>query len=515
MTNSSFRLATAALLALLAGCDGSSPTAPANLNNLSAARVKSALGAPSGVQLYNSGATTLDVYWTDNASAESGFEVHRSTTGPTGSFTLRATVAANVTAYRDTGIDWTLQYCYEVRATQTKGRTTTYSAFAAPACTTPVSPELQAPSGLTAVPTGSTAITLSWTQNNTNATGFHVERSLDGGSSWTAITDVAANAGATAGATDAGRTPEVAACYRVEAFNSLRTSTPSNIACATPLAAPTGFTAAFDGSAAVRVAWSDNSASESGYAVMRGATSGGPFDMLAALPANATTYADHAVAGGHTYWYYVVAIGGGGSSGESNHASVDVPVVAPPALTYLSTFSSFEGDGWLIDVDWQDESAMEDGYRVERSLDGGATWSVLGTVPANQSAYGDDHVPLELRPCYRVIAFNAARSAAPSPVACAPTPAPPSDVSAIALDPYTIQITWTDNSSVEDGFCAQVFSPEEGMWSLPYQITGPNVTMILASELAPETTMWIRIGASSGYGCGMGGEASATTPAAP
>ena len=510
------RIFVAALLALSVACDGPSPTSPGERADLAVARAKSALGAPSDVQIGPAGFTAIDVYWVDNATAESGFEIYRSTTGITGSFTLRGTAAANATVYHDTGLDWTVQYCYEIRSVQAKGKTSAYSAFTAASCMSPTSPELNAPTGLGAKPAGSTVIALAWTPNHTTETGYHVERSLDAGTTWTRLADVAATTvWWTATATDSNRTPEVSACYRVEAFNALRTSVPSNVACTAPPAAPTSLAAGFDGFATVTVTWSDNSHVERGYSVQRATAAGGPFTTVAFLDSNATTFRDRAITGGNTYWYYVVANADGGSSDPSNAVSVNVPMSIPAAPTYVETWPSFEGDAWHIGVDWGDVSAVEDGFRIEKSLDGGATWATLATVTANQTAYGDDRVPLEQRDCYRVIAFNAMGSSPPSPVACASTPTAPSNVTAVALDPNTIQITWTDNSSVEDGFCAQGYSPEEGMWGSPGQITGPNVTSYVIGGLDPGTTIWVRIGVSSGYACGIGGEVSATTPLAP
>ena len=506
-----------AAVVIVGACEGSSPTDPdpARPSGLALSRAKSALGAPSDVQIGPAGFTAIDVYWVDNATAETGFEIYRSTTGITGSYTLRGTVAANVSVYHDTALDWTVQYCYEVRAAQAKGKSSAYSAFTTPSCMSPTSPELNAPTGLAAKPAGSTVIALSWTPNHQTETGYRVERSLDGATTWARLPDVT-NAGYWVATTsDSNRVPEATACYRVEAFNSLRSSPPSDVACTAPPAAPTGLAATFDGYTTVTLAWTDNSTAEHGYSVQRATAPGGPFAEIAFLDANSTGFKDRTVTGGNTYWYYVVASVDGGPSDQSNHASASVPMGVPSAPTYIEIWPAFEGDGWLIDVDWVDASAVEDGFRVERSIDGGATWTAIASVPANQTAYGDDRRPLEQRDCYRVIAYNAMGSSPPSPVTCAPTPAAPSNVSAVALDPYTIQITWTDNSSVEDGFCAQGYSPEEGMWGSPGQITGPNETSYIVGGLAPETTIWLRIGASSGYGCAVGGEVSATTPVAP
>ena len=76
-------------------------TAPAAPTNLTA--------APAGAQ--------INLAWADNSNNESSFEVERSTTGSGGSFTLLATVGADITEYSDSNVIWTGHYCYRVRAT--------------------------------------------------------------------------------------------------------------------------------------------------------------------------------------------------------------------------------------------------------------------------------------------------------------------------------------------------------------------------------------------------------------
>jgi hypothetical protein len=54
--------------------------------------------------------------------------------------------------------------------------------------------------------------------------------------------------------------------------------------------------------------------------------------------------------------------------------------------------------------------------------------------------------------CYRVIAFNAQGNSTPSNVDCTTPPAPPTNVTATAVDSRTVDLSWTDNSGVEDGY---------------------------------------------------------------
>src|SRR6266705_3932379 len=71
----------------------------------------------------------INLTWQDNSSNETGFEVYRSTTGPSGAFALLATTGSRVSSYSDFGVAGETQYCYEVRTFRTTGRKNNYSDF--------------------------------------------------------------------------------------------------------------------------------------------------------------------------------------------------------------------------------------------------------------------------------------------------------------------------------------------------------------------------------------------------
>src|SRR5438094_215047 len=177
---------SAVLLAFIfSGCDHKQPTAP-SLEAASTAGSGSAPAAPSSTNAVAVSDSRIDVSWQDNSSNETGFEVHRSTTGASGSFALLIGVGANVKAYSNTGLASSTQYCYKVRAFRITGSNTSYSAFSAAACATTLPPPAPAaPSGTDAKPSASTVVDVSWVDNSTNESGFRVERSLDAGSTWT------------------------------------------------------------------------------------------------------------------------------------------------------------------------------------------------------------------------------------------------------------------------------------------------------------------------------------------
>ena len=312
---------SAVLLAFIfSGCDHKQPTAP-SLEAASTAGSGSAPAAPSSTNAVAVSDSRIDVSWQDNSSNETGFEVHRSATGASGSFALLIGVGANVKAYSNTGLASSTQYCYKVRAFRITGSNTSYSAFSAAACTTTLPPPAPAaPSGTDAKPSASTVVDVSWVDNSTNESGFRVERSLNAGSTWTNAVTVGSNV---ASSQDPGRSNEQQVCYRVVAFNAGGDSPPSNADCTAPPAAPTELTATAEADRpAIDLAWKDNSAVEDGYEVLRDDGIFGRW-LVANLPANTTSYRDASVGNNTTYEYHVRAKKDGGFSDRSDVASAE------------------------------------------------------------------------------------------------------------------------------------------------------------------------------------------------
>ena len=65
-------------------------------------------------------AATLQLSWADNSSNEDGFHIERKL-GNTGTYSIVATTAANITSYTDSGLAESSTYCYRVNAFNTAG----------------------------------------------------------------------------------------------------------------------------------------------------------------------------------------------------------------------------------------------------------------------------------------------------------------------------------------------------------------------------------------------------------
>ena len=470
------------------GCDGTEQPLEPAIQAAGAAGPK--VTAPSNTNTLPAPQTRIDVSWRDNSPNETGFEVHRSTAGANGAFTLLASTGAGVTSHSDAGLAPSTQYCYKVRAFKRADGKTSYSDFSNTSCTTtPAPPVPAAPGGVDAKPVNSTSVEVRWIDNPTNEDGFRIERSPNPGSTWVTTGSVSPNV---TSLIDGGLASEQQVCYRVIAFNAGGNSPPSNDDCTIPPAAPTGLSATVVDEPAVVLEWTDNSSVEDGYEVRRDGW------IVATLPANTTGYRDAAVTPENPYGYVVRATKDGGSSGNSNVVQVVVATVPPAAPSGADAVPSGSA---VATVTWVDNATNESGFRVERATDGGASWVAAGTAGLDEIGFYDFEQASEHTLCYRVIAFNSQGDSPPSNTDCTTLPAAPSDLLAIAAGMMgeVITLGWADNSGVEDGYEVQRWfsycDDYHGCYSAFEMIAtlGPNATSYSDWDVLPGNTYTYRV----------------------
>src|SRR2546430_15800631 len=88
------------LVVLFYSCDRPAPLAP-GIEAAAGGQPAPTLAAPSNTNALAVSWSQINVAWQDNSSNETGFEVHRSTTGASGRFALFLGVGGDVTAYNN------------------------------------------------------------------------------------------------------------------------------------------------------------------------------------------------------------------------------------------------------------------------------------------------------------------------------------------------------------------------------------------------------------------------------
>jgi titin len=484
-------------------------------NEANATTLNTSPAAPSGLTATAISTTQINLSWTDNSSNETGFKIERKT-GSGGTYAEIGTVGANITAYSNTGLTEGTNYFYRVRATNTIGD----SAYSNEANTTTFTNPPNAPSGLAATTVSSTQINLSWA-DVANETGFKIERKTGVGGTYSQIATVGAGV---VTYNNTGLAPNTTYYYRIRATNAGGDSPYSNEANATTLdsapAAPSGLSATAVSTTQINLSWTDNASNETGFKIERKIGSGGTYSEIATVGTNVTTYNDTGLSPTTIYYYRVRATNAIGDSNYSNeaNATTSTPVPADPSGLMATTVSSSE-----IDLTWTDNSSNETGFKIERKVGTGGTYSQIATVGAGVVSYNDTGLTANTTYYYRVRATNAGGDSGYSAEEHATTldviPSAPSGLAATAVSVSQINLSWTRNSTNETGFKIERKTGAGGTYS-EIATVGAGVLTYNDTGLATNTTYFYRVRATNAIGdSGYSNEASATTqlnaPAAP
>lgn len=472
-------------ITFLGGCDKQPPSAPDGDPSFTANP-----GDPTNLTATAASATQIDLGWQDMSPRETGFEIQRAT-GSAGAFTTLATTDSNVSSFSDAGLTAATEYCYKVRSFRTTGRKKTYSGFSNTACATtqpvpPPPPGPTAPSELDVrLYEGSIhLVRLSWKDNSTDEEGFRIERGTSDQGPWNVVTSLQfPNA---TSYIDFNSAVEQPLCYRVIAFKG-QTQSASNVDCTLRPAAPTNLTTTAVSAQAVDLRWTDNSLHEEGFDVQRSEAEDGVFTSVGTTGIDVTTFRDATVSADKTYWYRVWVMREGVRTGSTNTVkaiTISAPPLAPSALSATPLGSTD------ISVFWTDNSANEEAFRVERSENGGVSWVAAATTM--NRVFFDGGRTSDQQVCYRAIAFNALGDSPPSNVDCTAPPRAPTNLVATTAPGLAIELTWTDNSGVEDGYAVQRLFDNCGgyyYYCAPQYLTlatlGPNATSYRDAGLSP------------------------------
>lgn len=130
---------------------------------------------------------------------------------------------------------------------------------------------------------------------------------------------------------------------------------------------------------------------------------------------------------------------------RTENQSGGLPPTAPADFGAMATSET------QVDLTWIDTSDNEDGFRVERSIDSGATWNVIATVSTDISSYSDTSATPGTTFTYRVTAYNGSgQSYSNTAVATTPGNAPIT----LTANGYKVkgvqhvELTWSGATSV-------------------------------------------------------------------
>jgi titin len=352
---------------------------------------------------------------------------------------------------------------------------------------------------------------LYWTDNSRNEEGFEIERAVCGQSNWTLVTTTDRNV---TRYTDCDVLPFTAYQYRVHAINPAGFSANSNVAVVL-LAAPSSLDAVL-GNNTVDLSWTSNGFSQVSYKIVR-STDGVNFQPLASVFGEQISYADTTIGTSGTYFYRLYGYNACGISGYSNMAIVSYTLPAAPSMLTGSWAIGF--GGFVVNLQWQNNSNNSSGFELYRSDSGGPYTLVDSNIAWNAVSTITGGVFENVVYKYRIRAVNNMGASGYSnevTIVISNTPTDPSNLIATAISSSQINLNWADNSSNETGFSIESAPVGTGGF-VQIATVGADVTTYSNTGLSAGTSLQYRVMAYNGSGnSGYTNIATATTfPALP
>ncbi len=193
--------------------------------------------------------------------------------------------------------------------------------------------------------------------------------------------------------------------------------------------------------------------------------------------------------------------------------AISQPPAAPSALAANAASSS------QIDLVWTDNSNNEDGFIIQRSTTSGSGFIDVDTVAVNETSFSDVGLSEKTTYYYLVAAYKTNDRSNSGEANATTLLAAPSSLNATTASNTQINLTWTDNSGIEDGFKIELKTGAGGTYA-QIATVGANAISYGSNGLNPNTTYYFRVRAfDGGDNSAYSNEDSATThpnpPAAP
>lgn len=275
--------------------------------------------------------------------------------------------------------------------------------------------------------------------------------------------------------------------------------------------APTGLTAVPITESRIDISWTDTSSNETGFRVRRKIGSAGEWVVVATLNPDISTWQDTQLTPGTTYFYTVTSFNANGESAASNEAYATTPVNPPLAPTNLvATVRSSS----RVDLNWNDNSTNESGFRIERRTGNSASngdWEQVGVVGVNTTSFQNNGLSAATTYYFRVIAFNSVGVSDSSNVSVVTTQAEdnggggggqiagPVNLQGAAVSPSQVNLSWIDRADNEAGYRIRRKIGIDGSWSVLASLEA-NATSFQNTGLSSGLTYYYQVIAWNGLG---------------
>ncbi len=478
-------------------------------------------GAPQDLTVTAGGPSVINLAWrapaSNGGSAITGYRIEWSEDGGDPWRSLETTSRLN---YQHTGLAAGVTRHYRVGAENASG----LGPWTDPESATTTAGIPGVPRRLTATAVGGSAIDLEWTApasvaGSASVTGYHIEWSADGRSSWTRL----ASDHSPTGYRDDGLDPGTTRYYRVAAVNQhgqgpWTTERVSATTSSLP-GRPTRLRAEARGPSTIALEWNAPSGggSVTGYTIEWSSTGRSGWQSLVANTRNArTTYTDTRLDPGTTRYYRVAAINSAGTGPWSAVASATTEVTVPGAPTRLTATAPIGEEGTeQIHLRWSAPASNGGspitGYRIRTAPSASGPWGILVASTGNATTtYLHTGLAPNTTRYYRVFALNAKGEGDPSSAVRGTTraapPTQPQNLRARPTGPTSIALEWgvpaSDGGARITGYTIQAARGASGTWTTIPRTTGSTATTFEHTGLEPATVYRYRVRAINSVGAG-------------
>ena len=349
----------------------------------------------TGAKVVRSSNTALKVSWEKVPNA-SGYVVYRSTKETTGYKAVKTITKGSTVSFNNTKLKNGTTYYYKVRAYKTVSGKKVYGEYTA---VLPGAP-LKTPA-VTVKSTTFDTITVSW-KKLTGASGYEIYRCETKDGVYTLLSTVSGNANTKHN--DTTVVTDKTYYYKVRAYKEIGAvkfyGAYSGIKSAkSVLPKPTVKLSNVAGG--IEVSW-DEVIGATEYEVQVATSAKGTYTSIGAVPAPTLRFHDITTVSGKTYYYRVKTIRGDGFSFfYSEYSAVKSLVYLTRPLDFNCTLES-----GTVALTWGKIEGA-DGYVIQRSTDGGATYKAVTTITKGGTVkYTDKKVTAGTTYHYRIRAYK-------------------------------------------------------------------------------------------------------------
>ncbi len=379
--------------------------------------------APSNLGSTVVSSTQINLSWTNNDATATGSKIYRSTDGI--NYTWAYTTSQGVGSYSITGLSPSTPYYFKVAAYNSVGNSAYSNTMSATTMAVP-----PAPSNLAGTVASSSQINLTWTNNDSSASGTKIYKSTDGVNfTWSYTMSQGVSSYSVT-----GLSASTTYYFKVAAYNSAGTSAFSGTVNATTMAVPanpTNLTATATSSSQINLAWTNNAVNPAATNIaIYKSTDGINFSWSYTVSPTASSFSATGLSASTTYYFRIRAYNSNGTSGYTNTSSASsssstAATSAPPAPSGLTATGVSSSQ---INLTWTNNATNQNGFTIQRSLDG-TTFTTIATVGAGITSYSVTGLSASTTYYFQVNAYNPVGTSAFSNMASGTTSAGTSELS--------------------------------------------------------------------------------------